>query len=201
VGTVPTLIVTSGPASELSYEIESALVIGRGKVDVRIDDRKLSRKHASVSPAVDGVLVEDLGSTNGTWVNDARIDSPVTVGHGARIRVGETIFEVHAEVAGGRTVLDEQPESSATVIEPGREREPALAPESAAAPSVNEAPAAAEPVAAVKASAQPFGALAPAATLRRSRGSAATRLWVPMVLCYATVAATAVALVLYFASR
>jgi hypothetical protein len=57
-------------------------------------DTFLSQLHARVFEQ-DGVTqVEDLGSTNGTWINGERITDPVTVQHGDRVQVGSTVLEV-----------------------------------------------------------------------------------------------------------
>jgi pSer/pThr/pTyr-binding forkhead associated (FHA) protein/tRNA A-37 threonylcarbamoyl transferase component Bud32 len=59
------------------------------------DDPELSRRHARASRGPDGELtIEDLGSANGTFVNDERIDSPRTLHIGDVVRVGQTVLEV-----------------------------------------------------------------------------------------------------------
>ena len=57
------------------------------------DDTFASTLHARVYAADGGVLVEDLGSTNGTHVNGARIAKPTPLHIGDRLQVGSTIFE------------------------------------------------------------------------------------------------------------
>ncbi len=57
------------------------------------DDTFASTLHARVYAADGGVVVEDLGSTNGTHVNGARIDTPTPLHIGDRLQVGSTIFE------------------------------------------------------------------------------------------------------------
>jgi hypothetical protein len=59
------------------------LVLGRGAgCDVALDGDDISRRHARIAPSEDGVIVEDLGSRNGVFVNGRRIDgqAPLTVG-------------------------------------------------------------------------------------------------------------------------
>src|SRR5436190_7052618 len=57
---------------------DKVLQIGRGEdCEIRIPDHSVSRKHARVEPALDGVSVTDLGSTNGTFVNDRMIQNTV----------------------------------------------------------------------------------------------------------------------------
>ncbi len=57
-------------------------------------DTFLSSLHARVYEQDGATHVEDLGSTNGTWVNEERITDPVTVQTGDRIQVGGTVLEV-----------------------------------------------------------------------------------------------------------
>src|SRR3954462_7721898 len=74
-------------------ELDSApLTIGRGNQnDVPIDgDEFASARHVRIEPRRDGVWVQDLGSTTGTYVNAIRIDRPRKLVHGDVVRVGET---------------------------------------------------------------------------------------------------------------
>ena len=66
-----------------------------GAADVVLDqDPDISRRHASFSPAGDGLTVEDLGSTNGTFVNGHRLQYAVTLGTGDRVELGETVIDI-----------------------------------------------------------------------------------------------------------
>ena len=82
-----TLTVTSGPAEGTEVEVERELIIGRREADLTIPDPELSRRHAAVRPVEAGVVVEDLGSLNGTFVDGERISGPVTL-TAATVRVG-----------------------------------------------------------------------------------------------------------------
>jgi pSer/pThr/pTyr-binding forkhead associated (FHA) protein len=68
--------------------------VGRGGVDVVIDDPFASDRHLRLSFDSGSLLVEDLGSTNGTLVNDRPIDTPTALTRGDNIRVGTTTLEV-----------------------------------------------------------------------------------------------------------
>ena len=75
------------------YELDSAqLTIGRGgQNDIAIrTDEYASARHARFEPRKDGVWVQDLGSTNGTFLNGARLDHPRRLTEGDIVRVGET---------------------------------------------------------------------------------------------------------------
>jgi len=75
------------------YPVDSApLTVGRaGQNDVAIDgDEFASARHVRFEPRHDGVWVQDLGSTNGTYVNGIRIDGARRLVPGDVVRVGET---------------------------------------------------------------------------------------------------------------
>lgn len=85
-----TLRIISGPAAGTALLVEEEIVIGREGADVIIEDGELSRRHAAVRPAEGGVVVEDLGSMNGTFVNGRRISEPLTLNEAATIKVGRS---------------------------------------------------------------------------------------------------------------
>jgi hypothetical protein len=91
------LIVVASPDLEEGERVElahGALTIGRGPLnDLQLDqDDFASGKHALVDPRRDGVWVEDLGSTNGTFVNGVRLSTSRRLTPGDVLRVGETDF-------------------------------------------------------------------------------------------------------------
>jgi len=89
------LIVVKSPDLDegQDFELDSAqLTIGRGRQnDIAIaTDEYASARHARFEPRQDGVWVQDLGSTNGTYLNGARLDHPRRLTQGDIVRVGET---------------------------------------------------------------------------------------------------------------
>jgi FHA domain len=74
------------------YAIDStALSIGRGDVnDLPLDDEYASARHARFEPRRDGVYVQDVGSTNGTFVNGIRLAKDRRLAPGDIVRIGET---------------------------------------------------------------------------------------------------------------
>ncbi len=89
------LVVLRSPVLEEGERIELnslPLTVGRGSPnDVELHgDEFASAKHARVEPRRDGVWVEDIGSTNGTFVNGTRIDRPRRLAPGDVVRIGET---------------------------------------------------------------------------------------------------------------
>jgi S1-C subfamily serine protease len=76
------------------------LVIGREQgCDVALDDAKISRNHAAVEPQPDGrIILSDLGSMNGTFVNGARLQGSVEIRGGEQLRFGDTQVSVVSDV-------------------------------------------------------------------------------------------------------
>lgn len=93
------LVVVKSPALDAGSEIriDSAPVsVGRdAQNDVRLDgDEYASARHARFEPRRDGLWVEDAGSSNGTFVNGARVTTPRRVAPGDVVRVGQTDLRV-----------------------------------------------------------------------------------------------------------
>ncbi len=72
---------------------DKPLVIGRGEdCEIRIQDHSVSRKHAHIDPGPTSVTLSDLGSTNGTFVNDVMIRESTPLHDGDYVRVGNCIY-------------------------------------------------------------------------------------------------------------
>jgi diguanylate cyclase (GGDEF)-like protein len=89
------LVVICGPELGRKYDLRSfPVVIGRATtVDVQVDQESISRTHAELRNQGDHVLLVDLGSTNGTFVNDERVEAPYTLRNGDLLKIGRTIFK------------------------------------------------------------------------------------------------------------
>jgi hypothetical protein len=136
------LVIVDGPNSGREFDLaDSALVIGRdASAGIVLDDPEASRRHAAASVEGASVRVEDLGSTNGTFVNGERITAARTVSEGDRVRIGTTVFEVRAVAQATRigTVIPDEPEDAqATRVGTSI---PDLPPEPPAGPPPTEAP-------------------------------------------------------------
>jgi hypothetical protein len=90
------LLVVEGENAGIRAELADApLLIGRGSdAAIKLDDDYVSTRHARVAASGDEWFVEDLGSTNGTYVGPVRITQPTTIGLGVQVRVGKTILEL-----------------------------------------------------------------------------------------------------------
>jgi len=73
----------------------STMILGRGKnADISIPEASsLSRRHASLTYRIESVILEDLDSTNGTYVNDIRIEEPTLLRSGDRFQIGSVHFK------------------------------------------------------------------------------------------------------------
>lgn len=70
--------------------------IGRDEgASIRVDGPDASRRHALLTVRADGIEAQDLGSKNGIFVDGERVEERTMLAHGARLRVGDAIFEVH----------------------------------------------------------------------------------------------------------
>jgi FHA domain len=78
-----------------AFDLGDELTIGRAAgCGVRVEDSYTSALHARVFRRDGALWVEDLSSTNGTWVNAERIASATRLGRGDLLQVGGTVFEV-----------------------------------------------------------------------------------------------------------
>ncbi|MFZ2504329.1 MAG: FHA domain-containing protein, partial [Nocardioides sp.] len=89
-------IVTEGSNLGATASLSDApLLIGRGTdAAIRLDDDYASTRHARIAASGDQWFIEDLGSTNGTYLGNTRITQPTTIAAGAQIRIGKTIIEL-----------------------------------------------------------------------------------------------------------
>lgn len=95
-GTPRSLIVTEGSLQGTSINLSSQpITIGRSpESTLVIDDDYASNHHARIYPHHETWVVEDLGSTNGTYVQRTRVTVPTAVPVGVPIRIGKTVLEL-----------------------------------------------------------------------------------------------------------
>src|SRR4051812_28062367 len=74
---------------------EAPILIGRGSdAAIRLDDDYVSTRHARIASSGDQWFVEDLGSTNGTYIGSHRLTQPTTLQLGSKVRIGKTTLEL-----------------------------------------------------------------------------------------------------------
>ena len=93
---------SNGTLVEVELE-DKPLTIGRSpKADIILEDEKSSRLHCGIRLMDDAYIIKDLASKNGTYLNDARIESE-ELKAGDKIRVGSTIIRVEERSSKGAT--------------------------------------------------------------------------------------------------
>ena len=90
------VVVTEGGNVGERAELDQApILIGRGSdAAIKLDDDYVSTRHARIAASGDQWFVEDLGSTNGTYIGTVRITQPTTITLGTQVRIGKTILEL-----------------------------------------------------------------------------------------------------------
>nr|MBA3365950.1 FHA domain-containing protein [Actinomycetota bacterium] len=89
------LRVVQGAEAGQLFEIAGSIVIGRDSTaDLVLDDDQVSRRHLRLTLDEDRTVVEDLGSTNGTFVNSGLISGKQALRNGDRIQAGGTLLEL-----------------------------------------------------------------------------------------------------------
>ena len=96
-GRPPTQVVVhdAGGGKPTTTKLREPAEIGRGeRCAIRLQDTYVSQVHARLYPKDGAWYVEDLGSTNGTLLNDRRVDAPLEVHAGDVVKIGKTVLEL-----------------------------------------------------------------------------------------------------------
>jgi hypothetical protein len=102
------VVIQQGPGSGTEHPLDGELTVGREQgAGLVVDDPGISRLHARFTTERDRVAVEDLGSSNGTYVNGERISRPVELGAGDEVQLGATVLSI--EAAGAATAIQPPP--------------------------------------------------------------------------------------------
>ena len=231
------IFVEQKPMEGREHKLSPGDTIGREGCEVVLPDPEVSRRHATIRDAGGSLAIEDLGSTNGTYVNDRRVHGVQVLAAGDTVRLGNTVWSIRA--AGATGSGDAGATSVGQVVQPGAPQvttarsvpsdievpsSPPAAPPTTAQPVAAAAPQ--QPAAPSAPTPQNIGRrgdveqppeVAPSAIRRvlpppapgqapvfspsgaRPGGSAATRLEATVV-CMLIVLASAVALIIYFAT-
>lgn len=123
------LEVVEGKEIGREVPLDRELEVGRGDVGLKLDDEQVSRHHARIKPTGSGAIVRDVGSTNGTYVNDQPLHGERQVAPGDRIRFGLTVVGLRA--AGRPSAVGARPEVTQVgqgVLQPATEAELATPP-------------------------------------------------------------------------
>lgn len=78
-----------------TFSLDDELTIGRAEGNkLVLNDSYVSQFHARISPKGQTYVVEDMGSTNGTYLNKRRLTAPAELARGDRVKVGKTVLEM-----------------------------------------------------------------------------------------------------------
>ena len=145
-GAVPEyqLVIVDGPDEGREFSVSGAAVIGRDpSAGIVLSDTEASRRHATVmiQEGREGLLVEDLGSTNGSFLNGQKIEAGHGMVEGDKLRIGRTVFELRVVATGTVAPEPEPDELQATAMR----SVPSFASEPPAGDDTGELPATSEP--------------------------------------------------------
>lgn len=89
------VVVRSDSQHGLDFVVEDSVVLGRSaEADIPIDDPYASDFHLRMTSKDGRIVLNDLGSTNGTYVNGRRVTTPTDLARGDAVQVGKTVMEV-----------------------------------------------------------------------------------------------------------
>src|SRR5438034_3961086 len=113
------VVIVEGPGAGAEYDVAGSVVAGRDPVAaIPLEDPEASRQHASITAQEGGAVVEDLGSTNGTFVGAERITGSRPIQPGDRVRIGTTVIELRAAAMAGGPPPPPLPEPPAAAPPP-----------------------------------------------------------------------------------
>jgi hypothetical protein len=174
------------PMAGREVSVSAGMVVGRTGSDIELADPEVSRRHATFRTVDSGIGIEDLGSSNGTFVNEKPVTGIVALADGDAVRFGNTVWRLGGAGGGGQT----RAAPVAAAATPPAPRDPDRPPT-----GIRQA-LGTEPV---------YGEALPRFDPSRAPspvlGAAAARRVEAVAYSYTVVLATAVAVVIYFIQR
>lgn len=96
----PRLVVERAPGHEagMIYDLDGDLVLGRGeRAEIRLEDPFASARHARIYEQGNIMVIQDLDSTNGTYLNEELLQTPRPLHPGDRVRIGDSEFSFEVD--------------------------------------------------------------------------------------------------------
>jgi hypothetical protein len=96
----PRLVVERAPGHDpgMIYDLDGDIVLGRGeRAEIRLEDPFASSRHAHIYSQGNAVVIEDLDSTNGTYLNEELLQTPRPLHPGDHVRIGDSEFEFEVD--------------------------------------------------------------------------------------------------------
>lgn len=128
------LTIRQGPKPNQVFDLEKdVLTLGReAGNDLVIEDPQISRRHSRLTRQGNSYLLEDLGSTNGTFINGSRVSTPVLLANGDLIGLADTVVlavQIPVAIDAGATFVGHATDADATSVKQGPPpTQPAFAP-------------------------------------------------------------------------
>jgi hypothetical protein len=91
----PRLVVERAPGHDpgMIYDLDGNIVLGRGdRAEIRLEDPFASSRHARIYEQGGAIVIEDMGSTNGTYLNEELLETPRPLHPEDRVRIGDSEF-------------------------------------------------------------------------------------------------------------
>jgi EAL domain-containing protein (putative c-di-GMP-specific phosphodiesterase class I) len=107
------------PVRSIRIDVPRFIVGRKHDASLSIPSPTVSREHAELTVLEDGLLLRDLGSTNGTYVNGTRISQPCTLHHGDLLQFGHLVFRVLQQAADSsqQTIQDDSCDRALALIQ------------------------------------------------------------------------------------
>lgn len=99
------VLVEESPSAGTRHQVAVGDTIGREGCEIVLADPEVSRRHAKLRSLDSALALEDLGSTNGTYVNGQRLEGVCELKDGDAIKMGNSALRVEAQVQDGATRL------------------------------------------------------------------------------------------------
>jgi predicted component of type VI protein secretion system len=110
------IFVEQKPMEGREQTLQAGATIGREGCDVNLMDPEVSRRHATIVDQGGSLAIQDLGSTNGTYVNGSRISAVTALKGGDEVRLGNTVWSIRSSApAAGATSIGSVPSAAPQV--------------------------------------------------------------------------------------
>ena len=115
-----TLVIRQGPQAGMSFPLlGNQVIIGREEsIDITLQDPEASRRHARISWQAGQFVIEDMGSTNGTFINGVQITTPQMLNPGDSVGIGQTALVFQVEGAQMGAPQYQPPRQAASPVRP-----------------------------------------------------------------------------------